>query len=35
MLGKLGYTNVREYAEGKDDWREAGLPLEQGAPVAG
>jgi rhodanese-related sulfurtransferase len=35
VLGKLGYTNVREYAEGKDDWREAGLPLEEGAPVAG
>ena len=35
VLTKLGYTNVREYAEGKDDWREAGLPLEQGAPVAG
>jgi rhodanese-related sulfurtransferase len=34
VLGKLGYTNVREYAEGKDDWREAGLPLEHGAPVA-
>jgi rhodanese-related sulfurtransferase len=34
QLGKLGYTNVRKYAEGKEDWREAGLPLEQGAPVA-
>ena len=33
QLGKLGYTNVRKYAEGKQDWREAGLPLEQGAPV--
>jgi rhodanese-related sulfurtransferase len=33
VLGKLGYTNVREYAEGKDDWREAGLPLERGAVV--
>ena len=33
MLTKLGYTDVREYAEGKDDWREAGLPLEHGAPV--
>ena len=33
VLGKLGYTNVRRYAEGKDDWRDAGLPLEQGAPV--
>jgi rhodanese-related sulfurtransferase len=35
VLTKLGYTNVREYAEGKDDWRDAGYPLEQGAPVAG
>jgi rhodanese-related sulfurtransferase len=35
VLTKLGYTNVRKYAEGKDDWREAGLPLEQGAPIAG
>ena len=33
VLTKLGYTDVREYAEGKDDWREAGLPLEHGAPV--
>ena len=35
VLTKLGYTNVRDYAEGKADWREAGLPVEQGAPVAG
>ena len=34
QLSKLGYTDVRKYAEGKDDWREAGLPLESGAPVA-
>ena len=27
-LEKLGYTNVRKYAEGKQDWQEAGLPLE-------
>jgi rhodanese-related sulfurtransferase len=33
VLTKLGYTNVREYAEGKDDWREAGLPLEHEVPV--
>ena len=26
----LGYTNVRHYAGGKQDWREAGLPLEGG-----
>ena len=35
QLAKLGYTNVRKYAEGKQDWSAAGLPLEQGAPVAG
>jgi hypothetical protein len=28
-LAALGYTNVREYVEGKKDWREAGLPLEK------
>jgi len=28
LLAAMGYTNVRKYAEGKDDWREAGLPLE-------
>jgi rhodanese-related sulfurtransferase len=27
QLTKLGYTNVRKYAEGKQDWEEAGLPL--------
>lgn len=35
VLGKLGYTNVRDYEGGKQDWRDAGLPVEQGAPVAG
>jgi len=29
-LIELGYRNVRHYAEGKDDWAEAGLPLEGG-----
>ena len=33
-LARLGYTNVLKYAEGKDDWVTAGLPLEAGAPVA-
>jgi rhodanese-related sulfurtransferase len=28
-LRELGYTNVRRYAGGKDEWREAGLPLER------
>lgn len=34
-LTAMGYTNVRKYAEGKDDWQSAGLPLESAAPVAG
>jgi rhodanese-related sulfurtransferase len=28
-LRGLGYTNVRHYAGGKDEWRELGLPLER------
>ena len=28
-LASMGYTNVAEYAEGKQDWIEAGLPLEK------
>lgn len=31
QLDALGYTNVAEYAEGKQDWVEAGLPLEASA----
>ncbi len=27
-LVELGFTNVHEYVEGKEDWAEAGLPLE-------
>ena len=34
QLRSLGYADVRKYAEGKDDWRAAGLPLEAGAAVA-
>ena len=26
-LAKLGYTDVRRYEEGKQDWEEAGLEL--------
>jgi hypothetical protein len=26
----LGYQNVRDYAAGKQDWMEAGLPMESG-----
>ena len=29
-LIELGYENVRHYAEGKNDWVAAGLPLEGG-----
>jgi len=28
-LQGLGYTNVRHYAGGKNEWRDAGLPLER------
>lgn len=27
-LAQLGYSNVFKYAEGKQDWLEAGLPVE-------
>ena len=30
-LTKLGYRNIAVYAEGKQDWLEAGLPIERGA----
>jgi rhodanese-related sulfurtransferase len=29
-LIELGYTDVRDYAEGKQDWIDAGLPTESG-----
>ena len=29
-LVELGYTEVRDYHEGKQDWIEAGLPVESG-----
>ena len=28
-LQALGYTNVRHYSGGKDEWRERGYPLER------
>jgi len=28
QLDSIGYTNVYEYVEGKQDWIEAGLPVE-------
>ena len=30
----MGYRDVREYAEGKQDWVDAGLPVETGARAA-
>lgn len=33
-LEELGYTDVSEYALGKQDWIEAGLPVESGAVPA-
>ena len=33
-LTELGYTAVFRYTEGKQDWIEAGLPIESAAPVA-
>jgi rhodanese-related sulfurtransferase len=34
QLVALGYTNVRKYSAGKDDWYDAGLPLETETAVA-
>ncbi len=31
LLNTAGYTNVRKYREGIQDWTEAGLPVESGA----
>lgn len=30
QLVRLGYTDVAVYANGKQDWIEAGLPVERG-----
>ncbi|MDN5932055.1 MAG: rhodanese-like domain-containing protein [Pseudonocardia sp.] len=32
-LERLGYTNVRKYALGIQDWGEAGLPTRSGIPA--
>ena len=32
-LEALGYTNVRKYAEGIQDWVESGLPVESATPA--
>ncbi len=34
QLSRLGYHNVRKYAEGIEDWTAAGLPTETGALVS-
>jgi rhodanese-related sulfurtransferase len=34
-LEALGYTDVAEYVEGKQDWIDAGLPTQSGAAIAG
>jgi hypothetical protein len=31
----MGYGRVRDYAGGKQDWMEAGLPLETSAAAPG
>lgn len=33
LLAGLGYTDVRVYREGIQDWVEAGLPVETGLPA--
>lgn len=33
-LRRLGYTDVRKYREGIQDWVGAGLPVETGVPAA-
>jgi len=33
-LRELGYTDVRDYAEGKQDWLDAGYPVERGRAAA-
>ncbi|MEV6824416.1 rhodanese-like domain-containing protein [Amycolatopsis sp. NPDC051102] len=33
QLERLGYTNVRKYAAGIEDWVEHGLPTESGQPA--
>jgi rhodanese-related sulfurtransferase len=33
QLLRMGYTNVRKYAEGKQDWEAGGLPLETSVAV--
>lgn len=32
LLSEMGYTNVKDYAGGKEHWKEGGLPVEEGTP---
>ncbi len=34
LLEQMGYANVAVYAGGKQDWQEAGLPVERGVAAA-
>jgi rhodanese-related sulfurtransferase len=34
LLERLGYTDVRVYRDGVQDWVEAGLPVETGLPTS-
>ena len=34
ILTEMGYTNVMDYAGGKEHWKEGGLPLETGREAA-
>lgn len=33
LLEQMGYTNVSVYQGGKQDWREAGLPIEKSEAI--
>lgn len=35
VLLDMGYRNVRDYEGGKEEWRDAGHPVEEGSPVSG
>ena len=34
LLTEMGYSNVKDYAGGKEHWKEGGLPLETGREAA-
>jgi rhodanese-related sulfurtransferase len=34
LLTRLGYTNVRKYRDGIEDWVAAGLPVESAQPAS-